>query len=277
MRFLNLVPTSALLIGCVTTASAVALDGPWYTGSNNGTPTLSDPNSDAFTFGSDASSSVSAQSGLLWTYFNDATLAEDGDFVTVSFNVTFNDAPAASSFSGFRLGLFDDNGSRLESNLSGTNGDTAFEPSRGYFVEWSLDDGAGLTQLVLRNGSHTTPVGSTGASDFGAAGPGGDALAADVPYAVSFTITQASGTEYNISTSFNGNSFSRNTSTLTASTYNSFFLLNTPGWEIDSMDFDSFAVTTNTIPEPSTYSLILGGCLMGLLVIRLRNHKTNGN
>ena len=65
------------------------LSGTGYTGSNYGIPSLSDPASNSFTWGTDDNAGpLTAQRGSLWSYFPEMTLANVGDAITLSFTAT---------------------------------------------------------------------------------------------------------------------------------------------------------------------------------------------
>lgn len=267
LKHSTLVTILGILFCLNANAGDQPFDGPWYTGSNNGTPGLSSTTSNNFTWG--GTSTSTAQSGILWSYFPTVSFSNDGDFVTVSFDVKWNDAAVASA-SGYRFGLYNNNGSTLTSNLNGINTDSAFNASRGYYAFWNLDNGGSSSSLYARNVGNNSPLSNSDLTQF-ANGPGANATSTTPTYSISFTITRNSSTSYNVSSTFNGNTVASNTTVITASDFNTLYLLNTPGMQIDSMTFSNFTVSSNLIPEPSTYALTLGG---GLLLLGLfRNLK----
>jgi hypothetical protein len=253
----------ALSAGGSAVGATVDLDGPWYAGRNGGTPTLTDPNSNSFTFG-DATST--ANGAALWSYFADQSLSNDGDFVEVSFGLTYNDSATGGALSALRFGLYDHNGGTVEMNLT-SNADAGMEPARGYFT--GISEVENPPQLWARSDSATSisPSSANGLASY----DDGDlintmsTLVAGVEHDMAFRITRIDSSTYETSVTVNGETASAVTSELVASMFNSFYLLNTGQNNVESMTFNNIQVTT--IPEPTTGGLLVLGGVIGLVAV----------
>lgn len=248
-----------------TNASPPPSSQIWYTGSSSataGTPSISDPNSTSFTFGSGTlNGGSSALNAILWRYFDDETLAADDDFVKVSFDVRWNNATVASG-SAFRLGLFDNHGSTVTQNLVDTTGDTAFIDSSGYFAMWDLRNGYSTgSKLKIRPSSSNNPINplSTANATSSMSGPSADALAQGVDYPVEFLVKRLASNQYYVKTSFNGVSFGKSVFTIAATKFNTFYLFNTGGYDIHSMTFTNLEITTQDTPAGGPASPPIAG------------------
>ena len=250
-----------LCVGCSLQA-AVDLNGTWYTGSNNGTPSISDPASSSFIWGTDGTSET-ASKGSLWSYFPDMTLVNDGDAITLSFTVTPLDASATTQ--SLRFGLFNDGGTQVLNNLNGTNSDSGFLSTMGYFVKWNT--GGAIGQLVARTGGKTNPCSDSGLVNNLTETASGPAvtLTQGTAYDMTFTLTRNSAAEYLVSASVDdGTSVTlteATTATINATSFNTFFMLHPPTG-IDSFEFANMQV--EMIPEPATLAILALGSL-GLL------------
>ena len=230
------------------------LSGTWYTGSNNGIPSLSDPASNSFTWGTDGNSET-ASTGSLWSYFSDMTLANDGDAITLSFTVTPLDATA--TVQSFRVGLYNDGGTQVLNNLSGTNSDAGFTDTLGYFVRWNQ---TGTVQnLWARTAGKTNPCSDS--SDVSAVtlttNDTFPVLTQGTVYDMTFTVSRNSATEYLVTSTVNGAEISGTTSLVNATSFNTVALLLPPAG-IDSMEFANISVTEiSTKAKMKVY--LLGG------------------
>ena len=238
------------------------LSGTWYTGSNNGIPYLSDPASNSFTWGTDGTSAT-ASTGSLWSYFSDMTLANDGDAITASFTVTPLDASATTQ--SLRFGLFNDGGTQVLNDLSGTNSDDGFLSTLGYFVKWNT--GGAIGSLSARTGGKTNPCSDSSLVDNLTETASGSAvtLTQGTAYDMTFTLTRSSAAEYLVSASVDdGTSVTLTeavTTNINATAFNTFFMLLPPAG-IDSLEFANMQV--EMIPEPATLAILALGSL-GLL------------
>lgn len=257
-----------LMIACLLSAQAfaatVALDGTWYTGSNNGTPSLSNPDSDSFVWGTDGSATDTAQKGALWSYFTPQQLVNDGDSVTLSFTVTPLDASA--TVQSFRLGIFNSGGSKVENNIDGSNSDDGFLSSMGYF---SVLNQSGIFTSILyaREIAKTNPLSTTSVSgqasveQIAVVENGSPVLTQNVDYDMSFTVTRNSDVEYLVAVAINDAVVSGTTNNINATSFDTVAFLNTPNG-IDSLEFSNLQV--NLVPEPATM-LLLGLGSVGFL------------
>jgi len=245
-------------------ASTVALDGTWYTGSNNGTPSLSATDSDSFIWGTDESATDTAQKGALWSYFTPQELANDGDSVTLSFTVTPLDASATAQ--SFRFGIFNSGGSKVLNNLNGTNLDDGFTSTMGYFSMLN-QSGTYNSLLYARTIAKNNPLSTTAVSGQASVEQialienGSPVLTQGTAYDMAFSVTRNSAAEYLVAIAINGDVVSGTTTTINATSFDTVAFLNTPNG-IDSLEFSGFQV--NMIPEPATMLLLgLGSiCLL---------------
>jgi len=212
----------------VTTAT---LDGPWYTGSAGataGVPSLSDRNSDSFIWGSGgASGGSSALRGMVWNYFPEQSLAV-GDALTLRFVANYSDyGVTAAGNGGFRFGLYQSNGSKLEMDLANSNTDAVFEPSRGYGAMWSPSAG-GTTSLHARNANRNNPLSTNGSTTLASMANGSGATSTGIAYQAELKLERLSASQIAVSSSYNGQSISSETSVISATGFDSAFILNTP-------------------------------------------------
>ena len=217
------------------------LNGTWYMGSNSGTPSISDPASNSFTWGTDGTSET-ASTGSLWSYFPDMTLVNDGDAITLSFTVTPLDASATTQ--SLRFGLFNDGGTQVLNNISGTNSDAGFLSTMGYFVKWQHNT---TGSLVARTGGKTNPCSDSSLVNNLTETASGPAvtLTQGTAYDMTFTVTRNSAAEYLVSASVDdGTSVTLTEATTTninATSFNTFFMLHPPTG-IDSFEFANIRV-----------------------------------
>ena len=236
-------------------AAVTDLNGTWYTGSNNGTPSLSDPSSNSFTWGTDGTSATASKGGL-WSYFSDITLANDGEAITLSFTVTPLDASATTQ--SFRFGLYNDGGTQVLNNLSGTNSDAGFTSTLGYFTKWNQ---TGTVQnLWARTAGKTNPCSDSSDVDAVTLTTNDTlpTLTQGTAYDVTFTVARSSATEYLVTSTVNGAEISGATTTINATSFNTVAMLNPPTG-IDSFEFANLQV--ELIPEPATMVLLALGSL----------------
>ncbi len=240
----------------VLTTSALA--GPWFTGSASataGVPSISDRNSDTFTWGSGAATGgSSALRGMVWSYFPDQDL-EIGESLTLRFTANYNDYGATpAGGNGMRFGLYQSNGSKLEMDLANANTSAAFEPSRGYGAMWAPAL-SGTSGLHARNANRNNPL-STGSSTLlTSAARGAGATATGVDYAGEMKIERNSATQVTVSSRYNGEVLSSVTSVISATAFDSVFILNTPqAGGVNSLELSGFEIEHATggeaLPEP---------------------------
>lgn len=236
-----------------------ALAGPWYTGSAElppGTPSFSPDNtSDSFTWGSPPDNS--ALRGLLWTYFDDVALANDGDYIRVSFTAQW---PTAASLGAhaFRIGLFDNGGSILTEN-SPSNTNDAFNQSLGYFGTINLGGTGNALPYVRHTGNPSvlSNQGDTQTAIPDAVVTNPNALPANTPYQFSFEITRNSATEYGLELIAAEGGITATTTTIVAETFNTFYLLNAAGTTLGTIQFSDFLLESNLLAPSEPFQLII--------------------
>jgi arylsulfatase A-like enzyme len=226
--------------------TTTTLDGPWYTGSAGataGAPSLSDRNSNSFIWGSGGTAGgSSALRGMVWSYFPEQALAV-GDALTLRFTANYNDYGATAEGSGgFRFGLYQSNGSKLEMDLANANTDAGFEPSRGYGAMWSPSVG-GTSSLHARNANRNNPLSTSGSTTLTSAATGTGATSTGIDYDAGLKIERSSASQITVSSSYNGQSVSSVTSVISATEFDSAFILNTPqAGGIDSLNLSKLEV-----------------------------------
>ena len=238
-----------LFFGVFSQALCVSLDlsGTWYTGSNNGTPSLSNPDSNNFTWGTDGSATETTQTGFLWSYFSAQSLANDGDSITLSFTVTPLDATAAAH--SFRFGLFNSGGSQVLNNLVGTNSDTGFLSTLGYFSQWNQGGTVPDAYLYARTAGKTNPLSSTSLVQLINQDTVSPTLAQGAAYDMTLTVTRNSAMEYGVTSSIDGAVISGTTTTINATSFDTVAFLNPPTG-IDSFTFSNLQIHFSPVIQP---------------------------
>jgi len=201
-----------------------------------------------------------------------------GDSISVSLDITFSSVGNASG--GFRVGLFDSNGSTRPS----ANGDnTSFTNYNGYIFTSTLDSSTSnsLTLRERATGNNGALLSTTASPLYATAGSGGgptgQTLATGITYSLNYTISRTDSTTLSHTFYLTGGSLIGFTNTFadpTASTteFDAFAILST-STNGSSFAIDNVAITYTAaaIPEPSTYAMILGGtAMLGLLYHRRR-------
>ncbi len=211
-------------------STTTVLDGPWFTGSapsTPGVPSLSSRDSATFTWGSGtAGGGSSALRGMLWSYFPAQALAADGDSITLRFSATYHDYGATpAGDNGFRFGLYQSNGSRLEADISNNNTDPAFEPSRGYCAMWTPVAG-GTSGLYARGADRDNPLSTSNNTAITSIARGSLTSSTGTAYPAELTITRESAALIRVMSRYNGQLLDATTSLLPANTFDSVFILN---------------------------------------------------
>lgn len=239
--------------------TTTTLNGPWYTGSASataGVPSISDRNSNAFTWGTGvASGGSSALRGMVWSYFPAQSLAV-GESLTFRFTKNYHDYGATTvGSSGFRFGLYNSNGSKLEADLPNSNTDAAFEPSRGYGAMWSPLASA-ASSLHARAADRNNPLSGTGSTTLASANLGSGTTSTGIDYAAELTIERTSVSQMTIGSSYNGSSLDSITSVIPATSFDSALILNTPqAGGINSLDLSGLEIEHRTGSEPLPQSV----------------------
>lgn len=240
--------------------TSTILNGPWYTGSASataGVPSISNRNSDAFTWGTGVvSGGSSALRGMVWSYFPEQSLAV-GDSLTFRFTKNYHDFGATATGSGgFRFGLYNSNGSKLETDLPNSNTNATFEPSRGYGAMWAPLASA-ASSLHARAADRNNPLSGTGSTSLTSSNLASGTTSTGINYASELTIERTSETQMTIGSSYNGSSLNIVTSVVPATSFDSAFILNTPqAGGINSLDLSGLKIEHRTgskpLPEPVT-------------------------
>ena len=240
--------------------TTTTLNGPWYAGSASataGVPSISDRNSDAFTWGTGiASGGSSALRGMVWSYFPEQSLAV-GESLTFRFSKNYHDyGSTVVRSNGFRFGLYNSNGSKLEVDLPNSNTDAAFEPSRGYGAMWSPLASAS-SSLHARAADRNNPLSTNNSTPLTSGNLASGTTSTGIDYAAELTIERSSVSQITISSNYNGSSLSSLTSVIPATSFDSALILNTPqAGGINSLDLSGLEIEHRTgsepLPEPVT-------------------------
>jgi len=213
------------------TVTTMPLDGTWFTGSAGataGVPSISNRDSDDFTWGSGAEGGgSSALRGMVWSYFPEQALAL-GDSITLRFQANYNDYGAtAAAANGMRFGLYLSNGSKLEADIPNANTDAAFEPSRGFGAMWSPAAG-GTSSLHARNADRNNPLSTNNSTMLTSSGLGSGATSTGAAYEAELKIERTLADQISVTSSYNGQALTTSTGLQPATSFDSAFILNTP-------------------------------------------------
>jgi arylsulfatase A-like enzyme len=253
-------------IGLLTTLLATSLshaadlNGPWYTASNNGTPAISHSSTNAFDWGSLSVSSNTALTGMLWSYFDEVALTNDYQYIEISFDLLFKELPTASA-NAIRFGLFHAGGSRVEESLNGSNTDSRFEPSRGYWAGWPPGTGGSANaQLLARTGPRNNPLSGTASAVVGQAAFQGGVSQTDIFYPCSFYVRRNDSTNFTLRSTFNGLTNLTQTALLGTNAFDYAALQNTSQSNVDAFSLTNITLTAGIdIPPPPPPPLDLSG------------------
>ncbi len=200
-----------------------------------------------------------------------STLVSVGDTITFTFDVSF--ATSGNADNGFRFGLFDSNGG----NLPSANGATGYDNYLGFIATtnpgatggspvkfWSRDP-ANINGALITSIGAFDQVGVNGGSTTGAF-PTATFLNATLSYTRTADGLDLSYSLYNGATELQSHSIS-----LTAPSTYTFDVLALSGIStIGAFTLDNVSVDLTTIPEPSTYALVVGAGMLGLVAWRRR-------
>jgi hypothetical protein len=278
-RFTALIASAALSLGAGSVATAATIPvTDWHTFRATTATTLGGQGTNAPTMGS---TTASSSNGFIVGYLPNAiALTNVGDFVTLSFNVSFNDATGVTNNGdNFRWALFDLNG---QTPVSGDNFATAgvdgqTDDWRGYWFGHKGGGGAGTNGSIrertaaLASGDNifaAAAPNNTSAPSLGAVGGTAVTIAGSVNgdntgplYTGTLTLTKtAAGID--LSGSFSGtnganaNSFSvSDNTTPSPASFRAVAFLNGSGISADQVIFQNVNVLTN-VPEPAAAGVL---------------------
>lgn len=214
---------------------------------------------------------TTADAARMIGYFPDITLANTGDFITLSYGMSFTAGTIANASDNWRYALYDRNGETAEttnSNLAVVGNDNT-DAFRGYWFGVDTNPNPTGVQGTLRernvvDGSQDDPFANASATNIST--PTGTAtLAAATAYTGTMTITRTGLTEVTITGSFTGNgsnTWSFVDATAITFTYGVVGFLNGGNINADQVTFSNVLITTN-VPEPASMALLgLGGLLV---------------
>lgn len=238
-----------LLLGLVGIVQAAPLEGPWYTGSNRGTPNLSATNASAFTWGSVSGAADTANTGALWQNMPGISLTNDYQFVRFAFALNPHQVPTGGSIA-LRFGLFDHMNSLRTENLDGVNTDNAFLPYRGYWTGRNLA-GTSSAQIGVRTGDATNPLSSTGTSTLQAISRAGTVTQTGVWYEASFRILREPDDALLLTSILDGVTNEVRTTNLSPELFNFVMIQNTSASGVDGLDVTNLVVETGFVTPPT--------------------------
>ncbi len=271
MRFTTTIflVTASVCLKAGLNSGVQTLEGPWYTGSLNGTPLLSTRNASTFTWGQNTPT-LSIPSGTLWTSFTPVELANDGDYLSVKLTLTWQNGTDFAGSEYLRVGLFNDNGNPLASDLFKQNQHPNFASWSGYYAGWNpgANGSEGLSTLVPRPAGQQSPF---SASDIDAAGgrlveanapSGTNANANNTPYELEFTVTRISESQLGVTSRLNNVVMARVTPTdsgIITNTFNSFAILTTLAGDVPVAHISSARIQFgNNSARPDTAEFLFG-------------------
>ena len=210
--------------------------------------------------------------------FDTVSLANPGDFITLSFDARHN-GTAPSTDRRFRLGLYNQGALLTDEDFDGNSTNNTLSDDVGYYFQFDTGVASGtVADARIEFNTDGSPLGgssSTGDSESFGFGTD-DALASltDVAKSYSITITYVTATDANVSLSVNGTELeNRNLSdggdaNDVVSTYDfNSFLFSQNGAELNYL-IDNVVIESNTVvPEPGTLSLV---GLAGLTLLHRR-------
>jgi hypothetical protein len=280
----DLIPVSiALYSGLLGAHAQTASVTDWHTYKNTAT-TLSGQSTDAPIMGSTANSS---STGFLVGYLsNPLSLVNVGDRISLTYNISFNDATGmASGNDNFRFALYDLNGeTRSAVDNTGTAGTTDTDGVRGYWFGVMSGTGTASGSMRKRTGTTadqnlfanasatalgTVPTGDRITYNGAVNGIGGSVYSGELTLELTLSGVALSG-------SFGGNGQLNTFSGLDNATVGGAFLANNfeavaffngSGLSADQILLQNVAVTYTPVPEPSAV-VIASSALLGILCFR---------
>lgn len=240
---------------------------------SNGNRTLQDlPNDSMAWFSSGAASNLTATTGSMThagtgshsiAYFTDqgspVTLQNNGDFLSVSFSITFDGTITGSNF--FRFGLWNSGGSRISADGQAAS-NAVYEDYTGYgFFGRANGESSSLRKRQIDDPSLLASFGTYDNLQFSSAF---DAIVGNTPYNAELIVTRVGD---NLSLDFSMNDYSltvTDTSPLSYSFDSLGFLVGT-----GMGDGYTLSQVTVAIPEPRTAAAVFGlFSLLGVLALR---------
>ncbi len=197
---------------------------------------------------------VMSTSATLGSNINDAVI------LTLDFHFT---GGIANNTAGFRLGLFNSNGTT-------TTADNSAAPDNdiGYFGTFGTGTTPGVGIYEQAN-TNTRPGNSLNTAGFTTVGTDATVGINDTTskHSAEFQIIRLSATDIGLRLYYDGSLVaSRNDSSISATSFDSVII--NPGIAGVSFNIDNVLVQTAVIPEPSTFAMLLGG--FGMLALLRR-------
>jgi len=195
-------------------------------------------------------------------------LAQQGDFVTLSFQFRYlNSATATANSVGFRFGIEGSVGTAVTGDNQGTTSDN----DQGYYIQTGVGatTGAATNNTIYRENGGTQPIGGGTDRSAGTTNTTGLFFNDNLAHSATFTITRGTGTNVSVAATYDGGSAI--TTTFTTTPYYAFDeIFFDDGFVPAPVQYnvDNVTVTSN-VPEPGTPLACLAGGV-ALLVRRRR-------
>lgn len=204
------------------------------------------------------------------TSFQSLTLANAGDYIQASFDVRYTTAPTSSAVTtGPSLALYDSGGNPVSASTTSGSvaGHVGYKAYKAFGVTGTVpNDFVLFRDNALSRDRYGNTVLEQQAS--------GTTIALNTTYSVSLNIERQANSDLLITYSFGALSES-----YTVSSVSGIYTFDTIGINLFAGDFpgvgflDNVLVTTNAIPEPSAYALLVGGFASLVVIGRRRPRK----
>jgi len=194
--------------------------------------------------------------------FSAVTLAAVGDYIEFSVQMRFT----GTSTGGPMIGLFDSKGTFQTADGFGATNFTAVANDVGYKAIKSFPNST--SDFVIKSQNALSSFNSANGTTL-ETGTSGGAVALNTLYSMAFRAELLAGDQLSITSTFNGATVTTTTGALTK-TFDEAIFSASGGGGGGTGDFSNLLITTNVIPEPSTYAVMAALAALGLAVVKRR-------